>query len=98
VNLNYHEIEHLADRVVFLGRDGVRLAESVDCLKARTRMVIADELPEGYPLLLTENVMGGSRYIVYPFDNTHGDIHDAEIREMDLTEIMTAFMEGEYHA
>jgi ABC-type multidrug transport system ATPase subunit len=96
VNLNFHEIEHLADRVIFLGRTGIRLDESVDELKAKTRRVIADEISSEYPVLLTENVMGKKQHIVYPFKKKYGEITDSNIREMDLTEIMTAFMGGEY--
>ena len=68
----------------------------MDLLKAKTRRVIAEELPAEYPVLLTENVMGSKHHIVYPFDKKIGEIADEKIREMDLTEIMTAFMGGEY--
>jgi len=96
VNLNFHDIEHLADRVIFLGRDGIRLDESVDLLKAKTRRVIAEEIPLECSVLLTENVMGSKHHIIYPFEKKIGEIADENIREMDLTEIMTAFMGGEY--
>ncbi|MCK5063678.1 MAG: ATP-binding cassette domain-containing protein [Candidatus Fermentibacteraceae bacterium] len=96
VNLNFHEIEHLADRVVFLGRDGIRLDESVDDLKAKTRRVIAEEISPEHPILLTESVMGSKQHIVYPFDERVGSTDFESIQEMDLTEIMTAFMGGEY--
>ena len=96
VNLNFHDIEHLADRVIFLGRDGIRLDESVDDLKAKTRKVIAEEIPSEYSVLLTENVIDKKHHIVYPFEKKIGDIADENIKEMDLTEIMTAFMGGEY--
>ncbi len=96
VNLNFHDIEHLADRVIFLGRDGIRLDESVDELKAKTRRVIAEEITPEYSVLLTENVIGKKHHIVYPFEKKLGNITDENIREMDLTEIMTAFMGGEY--
>lgn len=96
VNLNFHDIENLADRVIFLGRDGIRLDESVDELKAKTRRIIAEEIPQEYHVLLTENVVGKKHHIVYPFERKYGEIADENIREMDLTEIMTAFMGGEY--
>ncbi len=96
VNLNFHEIEHLADRVIFLGRTGIRLDESVDDLKAKTRRIIGEEISPEYPVLLSENVMGSKHHIVYPFEKKYGEIADSNIREMDLTEIMTAFMGGEY--
>ncbi len=96
VNLNFHDIENLVDRVIFLGRDGIRLDESVDDLKAKTRRVISEELSPEYPILLSETVMGSKHHIVYPFERKYGEIADESIRKMDLTEIMTAFMGGEY--
>jgi ABC-2 type transport system ATP-binding protein len=97
VNLNFHEVENLADRVVFLGRDGIRLDESVDNLKAGTRKVITEGIPPEYQVLITEKVMGRSQYIVYPFEKADMGIPDENIRAMDLTEIMTAFMGSEYN-
>lgn len=96
VNLNFHDIEHLTDRVIFLGREGIKLDESVDLLKAKTRRVIAEEIRPEYPVLITENVMGHKHHIVYPFEERIGDIAERNIREMDLTEIMTAFMGDQY--
>ena len=96
VNLNFHDIENLVDRVIFLGRDGIRLNESVDSLKVKTRQIIAEEIPPEYPVLLSETVMGKRHHVVFPFERKYGNISDENIREMDLTEIMTAFMGGEY--
>lgn len=96
VNLNFRDIEHIADRVIFLGRDGIRLDESVDELKAKTRRIISEEISPEYHVLLTENVLDKKHHIVYPFDRKYGEIADEDIREMNLTEIMTAFMGGEY--
>ena len=96
VNLNFHEIEHLADRVIFLGRTGIRLDESVDDLKAKTRRIIAEEIPPDYSILLSETVMGKKQHIVYPFDEQAEGTNFESIQKMDLTEIMTAFMGGEY--
>ena len=96
VNLNFHDIENLVDRVIFLGRDGIRLDESVDGLKLKTRRVIAEEISPEYPVLFTENVMGKMHHIVYPFDEQAEGTKFESIQKMDLTEIMTAFMGGEY--
>ncbi len=97
VNLNFHEIENIIDRIVFLGRDGIRLDESAVELKAKTRRVIAQKLPEQFPVILTEKVLGKNNHIIYPFEHGIGKIPDDAIEVMDLTGIMTAFMEGEYH-
>jgi len=96
VNLNFHEIENIVDRVVFLGSNGILLDEQINDLKSNTRRIIAEELPERYSVLLTEKVLGKSHHIIHPFDPAVGNIPDEDVREMDLTEIMTAFMGGEY--
>ncbi len=96
VNLNFHDIANLVDRVIFIGRDGIRLDESVDDLKAKTRRVIAEEISPEHPVLFIENVMGKMHHIVYPFDEQAENANFESIQKMDLTEIMTAFMGGEY--
>ncbi|MFO8183991.1 MAG: ABC transporter ATP-binding protein [Candidatus Aegiribacteria sp.] len=98
VNLNFTEIENLVDRVVFLGSGGIRLDEGVDDLKAGTRRVISEEVPEGLPVILSSSVLGKRHHIVYPFGGDGKDHPGLNISGMDLTDIMTAFMGAEYDA
>jgi ABC-type multidrug transport system ATPase subunit len=97
VNLNFHEIEHLAERIIFLGREGIKLDESVENLKANCRLLSSRDTLPGYPVILTREAMGEKHHIVYPWDEKYTEVQP-EAREMDLTEIMSAFMGVEYSA
>ena len=97
VNLNFHEVENLVDRVLFMGRNGVMLDERVEDLKSRILRIRAEEPPSTLPVLLTRETAGGKTHIIYPVES-HVEIPEGFTAErMDLTEIMTAFMETEYN-
>jgi ABC-type multidrug transport system ATPase subunit len=93
VNLNFAEVEFLVDRVVFLSREGILLDESATGLKHSVRKLISDSVPEGLPVLVSRSAAGGREHVIYPFP---GGTVSTEFQEMDLTEILTAFMELEY--
>ena len=96
VNLNFHEVENLVDRVVFMGRNGVRLDEKVEHLKSRTLRIRAEEVPGDLPVLLSRETAGGRSHILYPVEDLSGIPESCSAERMSLTEIMTAFMETEY--
>lgn len=96
-NLNCRSIEHLVDRVVFLGRSGIVLDGYVDEIKASTgRLTLreSEPVPPGLPVLLSRRVAGGVEHILHP-------IQDAAripgIQTMSLSDLMDAFMGVEYH-
>ncbi|MBN2587020.1 MAG: ATP-binding cassette domain-containing protein [Candidatus Fermentibacteraceae bacterium] len=94
VNLNFSEVENLVDRVIFMGKEGIRLDDSVDDLKAGARMIEAESLSAGLPVIIRREVLGRNQFVIYPF--TAGEEDVEKPHPMDLTEIMTAFMEAEY--
>ncbi len=96
VNLSFSEVENLVDRVIFMGVEGIRLDESVDLLKAGARLIEADDFSSDLPVVLCREVLGRKQFVVYPF--TAGQEGVEKAHPMDLTEIMTAFMEAEYNA
>jgi len=98
VNLNFHEIENIVDRVVFLGAEGVRLDEGIERLKAGTRSVSTEAVPPECPVPVTQQLLGESRHIVYPYEPIPGQLPEECVHVMDLTEILTAFMGDEYNA
>lgn len=95
VNLNFVEVEFLIDRLLFLGRDGIVLDEPVDKLKSSIRKLKSDPEPEGFPILLSRETPTGREHVVYPIGADSGS---EGLIEMDLTEIITAFMETVYRA
>jgi ABC-type multidrug transport system ATPase subunit len=95
VNLNFAEVEFLVDRVVFLGRAGILLDESAAGLKNSVRKLISEKVPEGLPVLVSREAAGEHEHVIYPFSQ---GISSGEFQEMNLTEILTAFMEWSYLA
>ncbi|OPL17806.1 MAG: hypothetical protein AVO35_07975 [Candidatus Aegiribacteria sp. MLS_C] len=95
INLNFSEVENLVDRVIFMGRDGVRLDERVDDLKAHARLLESGLEPVDAEVLLAREVLGRKQFVLYPCSGNDG-VTTVGSRAMDLTEILTAFMEAEY--
>ncbi len=98
VNLNFHEIENIVDRVIFLGHESVRLDERVQDLKACTRSVAAEGLTPDCPILGTQTILGERRHVVYPYRPGDAEPPPGSVQGMDLSEILTAFMGNEYDA
>ena len=98
VNLNFRDVEHLANRLIFLGRKGIVLDESVEELKVKARKLVAEKVPDELPVLVSSHVMGRTEYVIYPLPDQLPVVTDGKLQEMDLTEIMTAFMGDEYNA
>ena len=96
-NLNYHDVEHLVDRVIILGRTGIILDDSMDSIKASTGKLFLDEsdpVPEGLPVILTRRVAGGIEYILHPIPD---GFRIQEVQGMNLSEMMASFMEVEHN-
>ncbi|MBD3278089.1 MAG: ATP-binding cassette domain-containing protein [Candidatus Aegiribacteria sp.] len=96
VNLNFHEVENLVDRVVFMGRKGIRLDEEVEDLKSRALRIRCETTPKELPVILTRETAGGKSHIIYPVVELTEIPESCAAERMDLTEIITAFMETEY--
>ena len=95
VNLNFTEVEFLVDRLIFIGREGVILDKPVTELKASVWKTSSENDTTGLPVLLSREIPGGMEHIIYPFTNEE---HTAGLNGMNLTEIVTAFMEWDYIA
>lgn len=97
VNLDYHDTEHLVDRVIFMGRNGIVIDETLESLKASTGLLFLDEsseVPGNLPVLLSRRIAGGTECILHPIPAGIED--SAAVRRMDLSELMASFMEVEY--
>jgi ABC-2 type transport system ATP-binding protein len=96
VNVNFHDIEHMIDRVILLKGGRIAVDEGIDDLKDKVKRVVSSRPPEGMPILS----MGGSGdrpdYFVYPFREEFRGRIDGEIIDMNLTDIVAAFIGGEY--
>lgn len=96
VNLNFHDIEHLVDRVILL-KDGKSLVdESIDSLKSKVKKIISKEIPEDFNVLYQIDYQDHSEYFIYPYKEEFKLRMDGELEDLNLTEIIGAFIGGEY--
>ena len=96
VNLNFHDIEHIIDRVVLLKSGKIVVDEGIDDLKAKVKKVVGERPPRSLDILARLDFLGHSEFYVYPFDPKAGIEDGSRIVDLNLTEIVTAFIGGEY--
>lgn len=98
VNLNFHDIENLLDRVILL-RDGeIMVDEGIDDLKAKVKKVIASHPPldPEVPVIFQVHYPDNPEYYVYPYETRYQTMVEGEWSHLNLTEIVSAFIGGEY--
>lgn len=96
VNVNFHDIEHLVDRVVML-RDGeIAVDESLEQLKLRVKKIVSREEQANLPVLFRREFSDHREFVVYPFDDDSLAGTDSEVLDMNLNDIVAAFIAGEY--
>ena len=96
VNLNFHDIEHLVERVVLLKSGRIAVDEPIDALKAKVKKIIAPSPPASLPVLSERLFADRKEYFVYPFQEDQRSGLDGDIIDLNLTEIVAAFIGGEY--
>jgi len=96
VNLNFHDIEHILDRVILLKDGDIAVDESIDDLKEKVKRVAALTIPRDLPVISKSASITTPDYFIYPFKPEYHNQIDGEVIDLNLTEIVTAFIEGEY--
>lgn len=96
VNLNYHDIEKLPQRVVLLKDGKVAVDETMDDLKRKVKKVVSQEDPGELPVLFSREWGGSTEYYIYPYDESAGQSIAGEVSDLNLNDIIKAFIGGEY--
>ncbi len=96
VNLNFHDIEHMVERVILLKAGQIAVDEEIDTLKAKVKKVISARAPQSIPVLSRIDYSDRSEYFVYPYDEKLKGQIEGEVVDLNLTEIVSAFIGGEY--
>lgn len=97
VNLNFHDIEHMVERVILLKQGTIAVDENIEGLKAKVKKIVSTAPPPGLPILSRIDYSGHSEYFIYPFrEEFRGRANGGEIVDLNLTEIVSAFIGGEY--
>lgn len=93
------DIEGLIDRVVVLDKGKRVLDESVENLKRNFVRIYSDSEPGGLPVVYKKQWQGMTELYVYPYrgaGNGNGNNRSLKVEHLDLSEILRAFIGGEY--
>lgn len=96
VNLNFHDIEHLVERVILLRSGKIAVDENIEDLKAKVKKIVSGNRPESLNILSQIDYSNHSEFYVYPYANDLKEKIEGEIVDLNLTEIVSAFIGGEY--
>lgn len=98
VNLNFHDIENVVDRVILLKDAEIAVDEKIDSLKNKVKKIVAHKPPVNLPILSHLNFPGNdsNEYFIYPYREEYRDQVDGSLVDLNLTEIISAFIGGEY--
>jgi ABC-2 type transport system ATP-binding protein len=97
VNVNFHDIESLVDRVVLLKNGTIAVDEPISVLKEKVRRVLlAGNLPADIPYIFSLPRENFTEYFLYPYNEQLGRNLHAEVTSLNLNDIVAAFIGGEY--
>ena len=97
VNVNFHDIESLVDRVVLLKNGAIAVDEPIEILKEKVkRILLAGEPPDGIPYIFSVPRENFTEYFLYHYDEKMSQSLPAEATSLNLNDIVAAFIGGEY--
>lgn len=96
VNLNFHDIEHIVERVILLKSGTIAVDEKIDDLKAKVKKIVSTTPPQTVPVLSQIDFSDHSEFFVYPYQDKLKDKIEGEVVDLNLTDIVSAFIGGEY--
>lgn len=96
VNVNFHDIEHIVNRVILLRNGAVAVDEPIEELKEKVKKVVGACPPPGLPILSRIDHGGQSEFFIYPFGPEMHRQAIGEVIDLNLTEIVAAFIGREY--
>jgi ABC-2 type transport system ATP-binding protein len=97
VNVNFHDIENLVDRVVLLKNGTIAVDEPITVLKEKVkRVLLTGELPAAVPAIYSQVRESFTEYFIYPYSAEIGRLLPQACSELNLNDIVAAFIGGEY--
>jgi ABC-type multidrug transport system ATPase subunit len=97
VNHTFSEIERIPERVLVMADGRFIIDEKSEVLAAKLKKVISNkEIPKEVPLIFSKEVAGIHEHYVYPFGLELKEQFLFEYIDVDLNEIIKAFIGGQY--
>jgi ABC-type multidrug transport system ATPase subunit len=97
VNLNFHDIEKIPQRVILLRHGEIAVDEVIEDLKQKVKKVITrKEIAGDLPVLFSSIFADTYEYYLYPFEAGFREVLEGEVIDLNLNDIIKAFIGGEY--
>lgn len=97
VNHTFTEIEKIPDRVLVMEKGQFILDEKTESLGGKLKKVVAkEEIPEEVPCIFKREASYLKEYFIYPFDEELRKKFPNDYKDINLNEIIKAFIGGQY--
>ena len=96
VNLNFHDIEKITQRVILLKNGKIEVDDPIEQLKEKVKKVISNEEMGEFPVLYSRKFSDSHEYFIYPFDPGLKNKIKGQVVDLNLDDIIKAFIGGEY--
>ena len=97
VNHTFTEIEKIPERVLIMEQGRFIVDEPIDQLKKKIKKVVSESpIPSELPCIFKKENGFYKEYFVYPFLEDFKSTYKYEFLDIDLTEIIKAFLGGSY--
>lgn len=96
VNLNFHDIEKIPQRVLLLRNGEIAVDETVDQLKMKVKRIVSKEELTGVPILYASHFADHYEYVIYPYESALQRKIQGQIEDLNLHDIIKSFIGGEY--
>jgi len=97
VNHTFSEIEKIPDRVLVMEKGQFILDEQTESLGEKLKKVVAkEEIPEEVPCIFKREASYLKEYFIYPFDEALRKKFPHDYKNINLNEIIKAFIGGQY--
>jgi ABC-type multidrug transport system ATPase subunit len=97
VNHTFTEIEKIPDRVLVMEKGQFILDEKTESLGGKLKKVVAkEEIPEEVPCIFKREASFLKEYFIYPFDEEVRKKFPNDYKDINLNEIIKAFIGGQY--
>jgi ABC-2 type transport system ATP-binding protein len=97
VNHTFSEIEKIPDRILVMEKGQFILDEQTESLGKKLKKVVAkEEIPDQVPCIFKREASYLKEYFIYPFDEEVRKKFPNDYKDINLNEIIKAFIGGQY--
>ena len=97
INHTFSEIEKIPERVLIMEKWQFIVDEKSETLgKKLKKVVLESEIPEEIPCIFKRELTQLKEYFIYPFDANFKDEFSLDFKDVNLNEIIKAFIGGQY--